>query len=162
MSSDRIALLSETNATLEAIAQALFKSWFVDFDPVRAKQEGRAPEGMNEATAAMFPDRFDESELGLVPIGWRVGSLSALAILNPESWTATMHPDTVAYIDLANTKNNEIAQVTDYVFEEAPSRARRVLRDGDTIVGTVRPGNRSFAFIKPKPSPPSATPCFPA
>jgi type I restriction enzyme S subunit len=53
----------------------------------------------------------------------------------------------VAYIDLANTKNNEIAQVTDYVFEEAPSRARRVLRDGDTIVGTVRPGNRSFAFI---------------
>jgi type I restriction enzyme S subunit len=143
----RIALLRETNATLEAIAQALFKSWFVDFDPVRAKQEGRAPEGMDEATAALFPDGFEESELGLVPRGWGVGSLSALAILNPESWTATMHPDTVAYIDLANTKNNEIAQVTDYVFEEAPSRARRVLRDGDTIVGTVRPGNRSFAFI---------------
>ena len=144
---DRITLLRATNATLEAIAQALFKSWFVDFDPVRAKQEGRAPEGMDEATAALFPDGFEESELGLVPMGWGVGSLSALAILNPESWTATMHPDTVAYIDLANTKDNEIAQVTEYVFEEAPSRARRVLRDGDTIVGTVRPGNRSFAFI---------------
>jgi len=67
---DRITLLRETNATLEAIAQALFKSWFVDFDPVRAKMEGRAPEGMDEATAALFPDSFEESELGLVPKGW--------------------------------------------------------------------------------------------
>ena len=69
---DRITLLRETNATLEAIAQALFKSWFVDFDPVRAKQQGRAPEGTDEATAALFPDSFEESELGLVPKGWRV------------------------------------------------------------------------------------------
>ncbi|WP_308142717.1 restriction endonuclease subunit S [Burkholderia pseudomallei] len=69
---DRITLLRETNTTLEAIAQALFKSWFVDFDPVRAKREGRAPEGMDEATAALFPDAFEESELGVVPRGWRV------------------------------------------------------------------------------------------
>jgi type I restriction enzyme S subunit len=75
---DRITLLRETNATLEAIAQALFKSWFVDFDPVRAKQEGRAPEGMSEATAALFPDGFEESELGLVPRGWRTTSVSAV------------------------------------------------------------------------------------
>ena len=68
---DRITLLRETNATLEAIAQALFKSWFVDFDPVHAKQQGRAPEGMDEATAALFPDSFEESELGLVPKGWQ-------------------------------------------------------------------------------------------
>lgn len=68
---DRITLLLETNATLEAIAQALFKSWFVDFDPVRAKMDGRAPEGMDEATAALFPDGLEESELGLVPRGWR-------------------------------------------------------------------------------------------
>ncbi|OGB01350.1 MAG: hypothetical protein A3E79_12120 [Burkholderiales bacterium RIFCSPHIGHO2_12_FULL_61_11] len=72
---DRIALLRETNATLEAIAQALFKSWFVDFDPVRAKMEGRAPEGMGETTARLFPDSFEESALGLVPRGWRVGTL---------------------------------------------------------------------------------------
>ena len=71
---DRITLLRETNATLEAIAQALFKSWFVDFDPMRAKMEGRAPEGMDEATAALFPNGFEESELGLVPRGWRVDS----------------------------------------------------------------------------------------
>jgi type I restriction enzyme, S subunit len=67
---DRITLLRETNATLEAIAQTLFKSWFVDFDPVRAKLECRAPEGMDEATARLFPDSFEESELGLVPRGW--------------------------------------------------------------------------------------------
>ncbi|MGB4117022.1 MAG: restriction endonuclease subunit S [Polaromonas sp.] len=78
---DRITLLRETNATLEAIAQALFKSWFVDFDPVRAKLDGRAPEGMDEATAALFPDGFEESELGLVPRGWRVGTLQDLLVL---------------------------------------------------------------------------------
>lgn len=72
MLDDRITLLRETNATLEAIAQALFKSWFVDFDPVRAKAEGRQPEGMDATTAALFPDSFEESELGLVPKGWRI------------------------------------------------------------------------------------------
>ncbi|MDH0097748.1 restriction endonuclease subunit S, partial [Pseudomonas sp. GD04158] len=75
---DRITLLRETNATLEAIAQALFKSWFVDFDPVRAKAEGRQPEGMDATTAALFPDSFEESELGLVPKGWRVRAIGEL------------------------------------------------------------------------------------
>lgn len=74
----RITLLRETNATLEAIAQALFKSWFVDFDPVRAKAEGLEPEGMNAATAALFPDSFEELELGLVPSGWKVGKVEDL------------------------------------------------------------------------------------
>lgn len=67
---DRISTLRETNANLEAIAQTLFNSWFVDFDPVRAKIEGRVPEGMDEATAALFPDSFEELELGAVPRGW--------------------------------------------------------------------------------------------
>ena len=72
---DRITLLRETNTTLEAIAQALFKSWFVNFDPVHAKMQGLAPEGMDEATAALFPDSFEESELGDVPKGWRFSTL---------------------------------------------------------------------------------------
>jgi len=92
---DRITLLRETNATLEAIAQALFKSWFVDFDPVHAKMQGRVPEGMDEATAALFPDGFEESELGVVPRGWRVQSFrETIQIIgggtpktsNPEFW----------------------------------------------------------------------------
>ena len=73
---DRITLLRETNATLEAIAQALFKSWFVDFDPVRAKMEGRTPEGMDEATAALFPDGLETSELEEVPRGWRAATMA--------------------------------------------------------------------------------------
>jgi type I restriction enzyme S subunit len=75
---DRITLLRETNATLEAIAQALFKSWFVDFDAVRAKMEGRAPEGMDEATAALFPDGLDESALGAGPKGWTYSALASV------------------------------------------------------------------------------------
>lgn len=72
---DRISLLRETNATLEAIAHALFKSWFVDFDPVLAKQQGIAPEGLDEATAGLFPDSFEESKLGVIPRGWEIGTL---------------------------------------------------------------------------------------
>jgi type I restriction enzyme, S subunit len=67
---EKIRLLGETNTTLEAIAQVLFKSWFVDFDPIQAKIAGREPEGMDAETAALFPDSFEESELALVPKGW--------------------------------------------------------------------------------------------
>ncbi|MFY9513595.1 MAG: hypothetical protein WAQ05_21740 [Rubrivivax sp.] len=76
---DRIALLRETNATLEAIAQALFKSWFVDFDPVRAKSQGLAPAGMDDATATLFPDGFDEARRGPVPRGWTEASIYEVA-----------------------------------------------------------------------------------
>ena len=78
---DRITLLRETNATLEAIAQALFKSWFVDFDPVRAKAAGIEPQAMDATTAALFPDSFEESELGLVPKGWTIKTLQDLLVL---------------------------------------------------------------------------------
>ena len=75
----RINLLRETNATLEAIAQALFKSWFIDFDPVHAKMEGRLPEGMDEATAALFADEMEQSELGMVPMGWHATKVANVA-----------------------------------------------------------------------------------
>lgn len=77
--SERIDGLQKTNATLEAIAQALFKSWFVDFDPVHAKARGEPPQGMDDATAALFPDSFEESELGMIPKGWRAGSIYDIA-----------------------------------------------------------------------------------
>jgi type I restriction enzyme S subunit len=76
---DKIELNRRMNETLEAMARALFKSWFVDFDPVRAKAEGRAPAGMDAGTAALFPDGFEESELGEVPRGWRIASLDSVA-----------------------------------------------------------------------------------
>lgn len=69
---DKIELNRRMNETLEAMARALFKSWFVDFDPVRAKIEGHQPSGMDNETAALFPDSFDDSVLGEIPKGWAV------------------------------------------------------------------------------------------
>jgi len=72
---DKIELNRRMNATLEAMARALFQSWFVDFDPVRAKLDNRQPPHLDPATAALFPDSFQDSELGHIPKGWSVKSL---------------------------------------------------------------------------------------
>ncbi len=72
---DKIELNRRTNETLEAMARALFKSWFVDFDPVVAKSKGRQPVGMDAETAKLFPSSFVDSEIGRVPKGWKVASL---------------------------------------------------------------------------------------
>ena len=89
----RIDLLRETNTTLEAIAQTMFKSWFVDFGPVRAKAEGREPEGMDAATAALFPSEFEESELGLIPRGWSVCPFGVLGLLTKGTVSPMGAPD---------------------------------------------------------------------
>ena len=143
---DKIELNRRMNETLEAMAQSLFKSWFLDFDPVRAKMEGRNT-GLPKPIANLFPNRFTESELGLIPEGWDFGTLGDIAALNPESWNARNPPEDIVYVDLSNTKWGQIEKIDRYPWKKAPSRARRVLRPGDTIVGTVRPGNGSFALI---------------
>jgi type I restriction enzyme S subunit len=79
---DKIESNRRMNETLEAIARTLFKSWFVDFDPVRAKSEGRAPSGMDAETAALFPDSFEETELGMVPQGWKIGTIAEIAVVS--------------------------------------------------------------------------------
>ena len=78
---DKIELNRRMNATLEAMARALFQSWFVDFDPVRAKLDGRVPVGMDAETAALFPAGFDESALGHIPLGWQLGRFGDLCNL---------------------------------------------------------------------------------
>ena len=75
---DKIELNRRMNATLEAMAQALFQNWFVDFEPVRAKLDGRQPSGLDPATTALFPNKFEDSELGPIPKGWRVGQVSEM------------------------------------------------------------------------------------
>lgn len=72
---DKIELNRRMNATLEGISRAIFKSWFVDFDPVRQKAAGKQPVGMDAQTAALFPDSFEDSEIGEVPKGWRHAAL---------------------------------------------------------------------------------------
>ena len=76
---DKIELNRRTSATLKESARALFKSWFVDFDPVRAKMESRQPDGIDAETATLFPDRLVESELGLIPEGWEIKPLDEIA-----------------------------------------------------------------------------------
>lgn len=76
---DKIELNRRMNETLEAMARTIFKSWFVDFDPVHAKSEGRRPTGMDATTAALFPDSFQDSPLGKIPKGWLISSLSEVA-----------------------------------------------------------------------------------
>jgi type I restriction enzyme S subunit len=72
---DKIELNRRMNATLEAMARALFQSWFVDFDPVRAKLDGRKPDGLDKPTAALFPVAFRDSPLGPIPQGWEVNRI---------------------------------------------------------------------------------------
>ena len=72
---DKIELNRRRNRTLEAMARAIFQSWFVAFDPVQAKAAGRTPPGLSPALAALFPDRFEDSPLGPIPAGWRVGTV---------------------------------------------------------------------------------------
>ncbi len=76
---DKIELNQQMNQNLEAIARAIFKSWFVDFDPVRIKMECRQPVGMDAATAALFPDSFEQLPLGEIPKGWQVVLLPEVA-----------------------------------------------------------------------------------
>jgi len=131
---DRITLLRETNATLEAIAQALFKSWFVDFDPVRAKMEGRAPEGMDETTAALFPDGFEESALGAVPKGWLVDSIYSVA-------RVTYGAPFASKLFKAETPGRPLVRIRDLkderpgVYTEEVHPKGYVLQPGDIAVG---------------------------
>ncbi|REG94476.1 restriction endonuclease subunit S [Algoriphagus antarcticus] len=168
---DKIALNRQMNQTLEAMAQALFKTWFVDFDPVldNALEAGHEiPEALqamaekrqlvpnskkllqtNPALAAQFPSSFVFNEVldKWVPEGWEVKKLESISPCNKNSWTNKNKPQQVEYVDLSNTKNGDILETTIYSYEEAPSRAKRILNIGDTIFGTVRPGNRSFAYV---------------
>jgi type I restriction enzyme S subunit len=90
---NRLYNLSRQNEDIEAIAQAIFKSWFVDFDPVRAKAEGREPEGMDADTAALFPSEFSSSEQGPIPIDWHFRRAGDLMEQSRESINPPSHPD---------------------------------------------------------------------
>jgi type I restriction enzyme, S subunit len=149
---DKIELNRKQNKTLEVMARTLFKAWFVDFEPVRAKMEGRWQRGQSLPGLPArlydnFPDRLVDSEWGELPDGWYVTSLSEYSSLNPESWTKRTRPEQIRYVDLSNTKWGRVECVTNYDADDAPSRAQRVLRPLDTLVGTVRPGNGSYARI---------------
>lgn len=131
---DRITLLRATNATLEAIAQALFKSWFVDFDPVRATAEGRQPEGMDATAAALFPDSFEESKLGLVPEGWMSRPIYDMATyINGAAYKA-FEPNAerrgLPIIKIAELKAGISAQTA---FSDVAMPAKYLIETGDIL-----------------------------
>ncbi len=144
MLDDRITLLLETNTTLEAIAQALFKSWFVDFDPVRAKQEGREPEGMDADTAALFPDSFEESELGLVPKGWGCSTLAEAYEIKPSR--KLRKGETAPYLEMAGVPTSGHS-VDNIVLREMGSGSKFI--NGDTLLARITPclENGKSAFV---------------
>ena len=141
---DKIELNRRMNATLEAMARALFQSWFVDFDPVRAKLDGRAPAALDPATAALFPEHFTHGEHDMLPLGWRLAAIEELCAIN--AWTLGKNDDLemLEYVEISEVSRGNIANIANYPRGEEPSRARRRLRHGDTILSTVRPDRGSY------------------
>ncbi len=134
---DKIELNRRMNETLEAMARSLFKSWFVDFDPVRAKTEGRDP-GLPKPLADLFPDSFEDSELGEIPRGWEVGTLGDVAEhprrgVQPNS----IEPDT-PYIALEHMPKQCIA-LSDWGFADGLESNKFEFKKGEILFGKLRP-----------------------
>ena len=162
---DKIELNRRMNETLEAMARALFKSWFVDFDPVRAKMEGRDT-GLPEHIADLFPDRLVDSEMGEIPEGWTVEPLRELTEVNP---TRSLRRGQVApYLPMANMPTR--GHMPDSVAVRRFGSGMR-FTNGDTLVARITPclengktayvdflrdnevgwGSTEYIVLKPKP-----------
>lgn len=134
MLDDKIELNRRMNATLEGLARVVFRSWFVDFDPVVAKASGRRPVGMSAATAALFPDSFTDSPLGPIPKGWCVESLPAALDVNPPRKLPAGTP--APYLDMGNMPTSS-ARALGWIDRVAGSGMR--FQNGDTLVARITP-----------------------
>jgi type I restriction enzyme S subunit len=135
---DKIELKRRMNQTLEGMARAMFKSWFVDFDPVRAKAAGKKPAGLSPDIAKLFPDSFEDSELGEIPKEWTVGSIGAVASEVRDSvHPADIKPGT-PYIALEHMPRRSIAIDSWGVADEIASGKLR-FKTGDILFGKLRP-----------------------
>ncbi len=137
---DKIELNRRINETLEAIARAIFKSWFVDFDPVRAKAEGRDT-GLPDEIADLFPDSFTDSELGKIPEGWEVVSFGSLIQKTIGGDWGKKSPDNVHNIKSKIIRGTDIPELLNGSISKAPLRfvkqnklKTRKLTDGDIII----------------------------
>ncbi len=130
---DKIELNRRMNETLEEMARAIFKSWFVDFDPVRAKAEGRDP-GLPKHVADLFPNRFEDSELGEIPAGWKPAALSAAIEVNPRR--SLKKGEVAPYLDMKNMPTQS-ARAVDVYDRKFGSGVR--FADNDTLVARITP-----------------------
>jgi type I restriction enzyme S subunit len=130
---DRIELCRRMNETLEAMARALFKDWFIDFGPVRAKMDGREPPGLSPEIAALFPDKLVDSELGEIPEGWEVQGLDQIAnYLNGLALQKYPPLDerTLPVIKIAQLRKGDIGGA-DLCGNDVPSEY--IISDGDVL-----------------------------
>lgn len=158
---DKIDLNRRMNETLEAVARAIFKSWFVDFDPVRAKVEGRQPFGMHAATAGLFPGRLVDSPLGKIPKGWKRCALREL-FARDQSCVLTgpfgSHLHASDYRDegvpLILVRNVIGGRIVDngvplVGYDKASELGRYLLKEGDIVFTRVGAVGRS-AYVHPR------------
>ena len=130
---DKIELNRRMNETQEAMARALFKSWFVDFDPVRAKIAGRDT-GLPKHLADLFPDRLVESEMGEIPEGWEAAPLPELIEVNPKR--SLQKGEIAPYLDMANMPTR--GHVPDTVIDRPFGSGMR-FANGDTLIARITP-----------------------
>ncbi|MBE9220739.1 restriction endonuclease subunit S domain-containing protein [Dolichospermum flos-aquae] len=132
------------NETLEAMARGIFKSWFVDFDPVRTKRSGIQPAGMDAATADLFPDEFEESSLGLIPKGWKVKALPEFIEINPKRSLAK--GKIAPYLDMKNMPTQG-HRPDDWIDRPFGSGTKFI--NGDTLMARITPclENGKTAFV---------------
>ena len=134
---DKIELNRRMNATLEAMARALFKSWFVDFDPVRAKMEGRDP-GLPKGIADLFPDRLVDSAIGKIPQGWKAGRLADIAIAPGRNVDPASLDDETPYIGLEHMPRRSIA-LTGWESVGKVTSNKSIFKRGEVLFGKLRP-----------------------
>ena len=139
------------NRTLEELAAALFRAWFVEFEPVAAKAAGRAPAHLRAGLAALFPSAFQDSPLGPIPLGWRAGALSDLVSVNARKRLRDYPHKEIEYLDISSVSEGTISATSRMALAVAPSRAQRLVTHGDTIWSCVRPNRRSFVLIQNPP-----------
>jgi type I restriction enzyme S subunit len=135
---DKIELNRRMNETLEALARALFQSWFVDFDPVRAKREGRQPAGMDAETAALFPGSFEASELGEIPAGWRLGKLGEVMNSPRRGVDPTSVDGDTPYIGLEHMPRGSIA-LSEWGKADDVTSTKMGFQQGEILFGKLRP-----------------------
>lgn len=132
---DKIENNRRMNETLENMAQAIFKSWFVDFDPVHAKAIGNSPAHMEIETAQMFPNSFDENGL---PLGWTKKCISDLAFRVTDKFKKDQSWDNEKLIDLGRMPSNSIA-LNDYGEGKELSTSINIFQKDDFLFGSIRP-----------------------
>lgn len=134
---DKIELNRRMNETLEAMARELFQSWFVNFEPVRAKAEGRDP-GLPNHIADLFPDRLVDSELGEIPEVWKIGKLGDVLCQRVERCVASAETATRPYVPIECISPRSLFLSESKPGEEAQSSLTRFYKD-DLLFGAMRP-----------------------